>query len=330
MCPRSSKHLSSRLVLRPANMLQAKEIHTWGCDAATVLWLPLDDGGSRLTVAHFKDGRPTYDDALSRLSDVAGPLVLMLPMGLAAALRWELDGGNGLKVGREAVRDGTLLALLHRGTADRCWWDALLPHLTRRHTYMTNPPPQGQPCLAWEDLLVAFHDHRILSDDMWQAVQQKTLGRDYGRRVRDPLRQRWDDLWLRLLDPWTPASHLPHTCQFCGDCDTVSSATPSSESPGRESHPAGAPSARRSPLRVLNGVAHVPLVWPAPIHGGHHAADGRKVGHLPPQQPPGPAAYPVNTPPHGRGSVPEPGAGHVPGRSVRAGRGTSYIRRTRT
>ena len=59
------------------------------------------------------------------------------------------------------------------------------------------------------------------------------LGRDYRRRVRarllelwDPLRQRWDHLWLRRLHPWSPASHLTHTCHLCGECDTVSSATP--------------------------------------------------------------------------------------------------------
>ena len=55
--------------------------------------------------------------------------------------------------------------------------------------------------------------------------------RHYRRRVRarllgirDPLRQRWDDLWLRHLDPWSPPSHLPDTCRLCGECDTVSSA----------------------------------------------------------------------------------------------------------
>ena len=79
--------------------------------------------------------------------------------------------------------------------------------------------------------LAAFHDHGILPDDTWREVQRKTLDRDYRRRVRarlleirDPLRQRWDDLWLRHLDPWLLPSHLPHTCGLCGECDTVSSA----------------------------------------------------------------------------------------------------------
>ena len=92
-------------------------------------------------------------------------------------------------------------------------------------------PPQGHPRPSWDDLIAAFHDHGILPGDTWQEVQRKTLGKDYRRRVRarlleirDPLRQRWDDLWLRHLDPWSPPSHLPHTCRLCGECDTVSSA----------------------------------------------------------------------------------------------------------
>ena len=133
-------------------------------------------------------------------------------------------------MGWEAVADGTLLALLHRDTASGCRWEALTPQLTGRHVYMATPP-QGHPRPAWDDLIAAFHDHGILPDDTWREVQRKTLGRDYRRRVRaslleirEPLRQRWDDLWLRHLDPWSPPSHLPHTCRLCGECDTVSSA----------------------------------------------------------------------------------------------------------
>ena len=92
-------------------------------------------------------------------------------------------------------------------------------------------PPQGHPRPAWDDLIAAFHNHGIPPDDTRRVVQRKTLGRDYRRRVRtrlleirDPLRQRWEDLWLRHLDPWSPPSHLPHTCRLCGECDTVSSA----------------------------------------------------------------------------------------------------------
>ena len=71
--------------------------------------------------------------------------------------------------------------------------------------------------------------------DTWHAVRQRTLSSDYLRSVRalllelqDILSQQWDDLWLCRLDPWSPASHLPYTCQLCGACDMVSSAVPAS------------------------------------------------------------------------------------------------------
>ena len=130
------------------------------------------------------------------------------------------------------MADGTLLALLDRYVADGRQWGALVPHLARHHMYMTTPP-RGHPRPAWEDLIAAFHDHRILTDDTRQEVRQKTLARDYRRRIRarllelrDPIRQRWDDLWLRCLGPWSPSSHLRHTCHLCGECDAVSSAAP--------------------------------------------------------------------------------------------------------
>ena len=50
-------------------------------------------------MAHFKAGGPVYDDTLSRLGDTQGPLLLMLPTGIAAALRHQLDGYEGLRVG---------------------------------------------------------------------------------------------------------------------------------------------------------------------------------------------------------------------------------------
>ena len=221
-----------RLVLRAANVLRATEIHAWERDAATVRWLPPESEAARLTVAHFKSGGPVYDDALFRLGDTPGPLLLMIPTDLAAALRRELDTCEGLRVEWEAITDGNLLALLRRGAADGCQWGALVPHLTGHHTYMARPP-RGHTCTAWDDLIAAIHDHGILPDDTWQEVRQKTLGRDYQHGVRarllelrDPLRQRRNDLWLRRLGPWSPASHLPHTCHLCGECDTVSSAAP--------------------------------------------------------------------------------------------------------
>ena len=143
-------------------------------------------------MAHFKAWGPVYDDALSRLGDTQGPLLLMLPTDIAAALRQELDSRKGLRVGWEAVADGNLLALLHRDTANGCRSDTLAPQLTRRHVYMATPP-QGHPCPAWDDLIAAFHDHGILPDDTWREVQRKTLGRDYRRRVRARL--------LEIRDP---------------------------------------------------------------------------------------------------------------------------------
>ena len=213
-----------RVVLHTANVLRATEIHTWGRDAATVRWLP--------PWRTSKLRGPVYDDALSRPGDTLGPLLLMLPTDLAAALRQELDSWDGLWVGWEAVTDGSLLALLHRDAADEYRWGTLVPHLTGRHIYMATPP-QGHPRPAWDDLIAAFHDHGVLPDDTWQKVRQKTLSKDYRRRVRarllelrDPLRQRWDDLWLRRLGPWLTPSRLPHTCHLCGECNTVSSAAP--------------------------------------------------------------------------------------------------------
>ena len=80
-----------RVVLHTANVLRAAEIHTWGRDAATIWWLPPEDGAARLAVAHFKTGGPVYDDALSQLGDTLGPLLLMLSTDRAAALGQELD-----------------------------------------------------------------------------------------------------------------------------------------------------------------------------------------------------------------------------------------------
>ena len=178
------------------------------------LVVPPEGGGTELTVAHFTDKGPTYDDALSQLGDIPGPLLLMLSTNLATTLRRELDCCDRLKVRLGAITDGTLLALLNWNVADGCQWVALLPHLTVHHTYMTTPP-WGHPRPALDDLIAAFHDHGILPEDTRQEVRQKTLRRDYRRSVparllqlRDPLRQTWDNLWLRRLGPWSPASHL--------------------------------------------------------------------------------------------------------------------------
>ena len=144
---------------------------------------PPRDGAAQLAVAHFKAGGPVHDDALSRLGDTKGPLLPMLPTDIAAALRQELVGCEGLRVGWEAFADDTLLALLYGDTANGCPWDAVTPHLTGRHVYIATPP-QGHPRPAWDDLIAAFRDHGILPDDTWREVQRKTLAKDYRRRVR--------------------------------------------------------------------------------------------------------------------------------------------------
>ena len=255
-----------RIVLHAANVLRATEIHQWGHGTATTLWHPPEDGAARLAVAHFKTGRPVYDDALFRLGDARGPLLLMLPTDLAAALRQELDSCDELRVEWEAVADGNLLALLHRDAADGRQWDVLAPHLTGRHVYMATPP-RGTPARRGTTSSPPSTKHGILPDDTWREVQRKTLGRDYRRRVRarllelrDPLRQRWDDLWLRHLGPWSPPSSLPHTCRLCGGCDTVSFAAPTGANR----------CAQCSPVAVYP--------WPEP-HAGPHRRTGEEALH---------------------------------------------------
>ena len=92
-----------RIVLHAANVLRATEIRKWGQAAATVRWHSPEDGAAQLAVAHFKAGGPVYDDPLSWLGDTQGPLLLMLPTDIAAALRQELDGCEGLRLdGRQS------------------------------------------------------------------------------------------------------------------------------------------------------------------------------------------------------------------------------------
>ena len=133
-----------RIVLHATNVLRATEIRKWGHGTATVRWRPPEDGAAQLAVAHFKTGGPVYDDALSRLGDTQGPLLLMLPTDLAVALRQELDGCEGLRVEWEAVADGFLLALLHRDAANGCQWDGWRP-TSRGASCTWQPPPRGTP-----------------------------------------------------------------------------------------------------------------------------------------------------------------------------------------
>ena len=129
--------LPPQLVLQTANILRAAEICTRGRDTASIRCFPPVEGGARLILAHYKRGEPGYNDALSGLGYLSGPLLVMLSTNPAAALCGEMDGYAWLRVLWEAIADGSLLALFNRSTADGCRWNALAPHLTGRQKYMT-------------------------------------------------------------------------------------------------------------------------------------------------------------------------------------------------
>ena len=150
----------------------------------------------------------------------------MLPTNPATALRRELDGYDKLKVRWEGVADGVLLALLHRCSADECRWEGLVPHLRGRHTYMTTTQGHARP--QWDDFVAAFHDHGVLPDDTWHAVwQKKHLSRDYPA-ASAPASWSYEAPFTNggtiSGSASNPGPRLPtsHT----GECDTVSSATP--------------------------------------------------------------------------------------------------------
>ena len=104
-CPHSSGRPSPPASsFMPPTYFGLRRYVKWGHDTATVRWHPPEDGAAQLTVAHFKTRGPVYDDALSRLGDTQGALLLMLPTDLAAALRQELDGCEGLRVGARGSR----------------------------------------------------------------------------------------------------------------------------------------------------------------------------------------------------------------------------------
>ena len=157
------------LMLHTANILRAAEISAFGRNAATVRWFPREEEGTRLTMAHFNKGGPTYDDAPSRLGHLQG--LLQLHTDRAAALRRELDGHDGLRLGWEAVADGA------------CCPSSCTPPHRPSHPYgdrLGGHPPG----VLWDDLIAAFHDHGVLPGDTWQAVPQGVLNRDYQSHVR--------------------------------------------------------------------------------------------------------------------------------------------------
>ena len=122
--------------------------------------MPPEGRGTRVTVAHFRKGGPAYDDPLSRLGDLQAPLLLVLPMDLAVALRRELNDRERLRVGWEAAANCALLALLGQDDANGCRWDTLVPRLDRHHTYMSTA--LRPPCLEWDDHIAAFQDHGVV------------------------------------------------------------------------------------------------------------------------------------------------------------------------
>ena len=219
-----------RIVLHAANVLQATVIRKWGHDTATVRWHPPEDGppGSPWRTSKL-GGRYTMTPCPGWVTP-RGPCSSCSPPTLQPRCARSWTTATGCEWGGRQSRTAPYWPS-STGTpqtgANGIRWRPASPGAT----CIWQPPPRGAPRPAWDDLIAAFHDHWILPDDTWWEVQRKTLGRDYRRRVcaslleiRDPLRQRWDDLWLRHLDPWSPPSHLPHTCRLSGECDTVSSA----------------------------------------------------------------------------------------------------------
>ena len=155
----------------------------------------------------------------------------MLPSDVPTALRCEQGDQAEVRVGWAAVVDNALLALLHGSSAGGHWSDTLLPHFNGHHTYVSAAP--DRPCPEWGNLIAAFNDHGMHATNTWQTVRANTLRRDYRRRVRarllelrNSIGRRCDDLWLRWLRPWSPASHLPQACCLCGTCDVMSSNLP--------------------------------------------------------------------------------------------------------
>ena len=114
----------------------------------------LQSGNTRVTVANFQKGRGAYDDSLFGLGGLPGPLLHMLPSGLATALRCELDEHTEGSFRREAVVKCVFVALLHQNHAAVPCWDAPMPGLDGHHTYMS--APSEHPCPGWDDLIAAF------------------------------------------------------------------------------------------------------------------------------------------------------------------------------
>ena len=85
---------------------------------------------------------------------------------------------------------------------------------------------------------------------------------------------------------------------LCAERGGSPEATPG-DALGRERREPGTHGAQGDPIWVLDGVAQVQRVSPAPVNGGRAAADEPGVGNLPRQQRPSPAARREDAPPDG-------------------------------
>ena len=151
-----------RLVLHAATYYRPQSYAGWGGTRPLSGGSP-PKGVTWPTVAHLQKGRETYNDALSRLGGLLGPLLLMVPLDLTAALRRELDDHTEVRVGWKAVADSVLLALLDRGGATGHQWDALMPDSDGHHTYVSAAP--SVPARVSDNLIAAFNDHGVRRTD---------------------------------------------------------------------------------------------------------------------------------------------------------------------
>ena len=143
-----------RIILHAANVLRATKIRKWVHATATVRWHPPEDGAAQLAMAHFKNGGPVYDDALSRLGDTQGPLLLMLPKGTDTmfAPGTALPGAVGDPTTQHRVLRGVLqpgdkppARALAQITSGKAGYHLGLAMLCLIHWIQRRWPPRG-PC----------------------------------------------------------------------------------------------------------------------------------------------------------------------------------------
>ena len=219
-----------RIVLHAANVLRATEICTWGNAAATVRWHPPEGRGRparrgalqswgagirrRPVPAGRHPGAPAPhapDRRCSRAAPGAGRL-RRAASGIGGS-RGRHPAGPPPPRHRERVPMGYADAPPHRaqGVHGNPPPGAPPPAVGRPHRRLPRPrdPPRrhvaGGPAEdAWQGLPVPRP--RPPAGDLGPPPTK------VGRPLAPPSR------------PLVGPSHLPHTCQLCGECDTVSSA----------------------------------------------------------------------------------------------------------